>query len=230
MLDPKNGALCEYREAMSDRTYAQYCAVATALDAIGDRWALLVIRELLSGPKRYTDLRDGLPGISTDVLAARLRDLEVEGVVERRVLRPPAASRVYQLTEEGAALEPVMTALARWGIQRLSPVQQGEFRLHWLEISLRSLLRPDTGVNVTVDFVVDGGRLRACIRDGVLEVDQDASGAAEVVIDGDAGAIALLARGGASRAAVLADGRVVIGGDPAAVAALQRAFGRESPG
>src|SRR5262245_50588135 len=88
--------------AMAGRTYAQYCALAKALDVIGERWALLVIRELMGGPRRYTDLMAGLPGISTDMLAARLKDLEKAGLVARRTLPPPAASSVYELTPEGA--------------------------------------------------------------------------------------------------------------------------------
>ena len=214
---------------MTARTYAQYCAIATALDAVGDRWALLVVRELLGGPKRYTDLRDGLPGISTDVLAARLRELEADGIVERRVLPPPAASKVYQLSEEGAGLEPVLMSLARWGTQRLSPCQEGEFRPNWLGLALRSMFRPAAAaaVDVTADFVMDGGRLRAIIQDGTLEVDGDPTGAADVVISGDPASIAALAKGGESRLAVLTDGRVAIHGDAHAIVALRNSFGLE---
>ena len=211
---------------MSPRRYGQYCAAATALDAIGDRWALLVIRELLTGPKRYTDLLDGLPGISTDLLATRLRDLEAEHLVERQVLPPPAASKVYVLTEDGAALEPVLLALARWGIRRLAGQQAGEFRTHWLMLSLRSLFTPSaaTSVHVTVDFLVDDDRLRARIDDQSLTFDHHPTGPADVTIKGDPGALSRLAVADEGRA-VIADGRVLVDGEPGAVAALGRALG-----
>jgi DNA-binding HxlR family transcriptional regulator len=213
---------------MSARSYDQYCAVATALDTVGDRWTFLLIRELLSGPKRYTDLLDGLPGISTDVLAARLRDLEAQGVVERQMLPPPAASKVYQLTDDGAALEPVLIALAHWGRPRLPPTQQGEFRPHWLTLLLRSMFQPGaTDMTVTVDFLVDDGRLRAVLQDGTLNFDHQPEGPADVVIKGDPAALAALARSAESRVAALAQGRVAIEGDPQLISALQRAFGLE---
>src|SRR6266853_1849162 len=101
--------------------YDQYCPVAHALDAVGDRWALLVVRELLQGPKRYTDLAEGLPGIGTNILASRLRDLEAAGVVTKKMLPPPAASRVYELTDYGLELKPVMRELALWGARSLGP-------------------------------------------------------------------------------------------------------------
>jgi DNA-binding HxlR family transcriptional regulator len=103
------------------KRYSQYCPVAHSLDLVGERWALLVVRELLDGPKRYTDLLDGLPGIGTNILAGRLRDLEEGGIVVKRRLPPPAASTVYELTEYGAGLEEVLHALGRWGARSLGP-------------------------------------------------------------------------------------------------------------
>src|SRR4051812_42925432 len=107
------------------RRYEQYCPMAHALDLVGDRWALLVIRELMHGAKRYTDLVDHLPGIGTNILAARLRDLERHGVVTRRMLPPPAASKVYELTEYGRELRPAMRELALWGARSLGPPSPG---------------------------------------------------------------------------------------------------------
>ena len=98
---------------VTKRTYCDGCAAAHALDLVGERWALLVVRELLLGPKRFTDLRAGLPGVSANVLAQRLRELERAGVVRRRKLPPPAASRVYELTDWGMELEPVIVRLGR---------------------------------------------------------------------------------------------------------------------
>src|SRR5256714_5332320 len=101
--------------------YDQYCPVAHALDVVGDRWALLVVRELIQGPKRYTDLAEVLPGIGTNILAARLRDLEKAGVIAKKTLPPPAASRVYELTDYGLELKPVMRELALRGAPSLGP-------------------------------------------------------------------------------------------------------------
>jgi DNA-binding HxlR family transcriptional regulator len=107
------------------KRYDQYCPMAHALDLVGDRWSLLVVRELMQGPRRYTDLVEGLPGIGTNILATRLRDLETNGVVTRRTLPPPAASRIYELTDYGRALRPVVRELALWGARSLGPPTPG---------------------------------------------------------------------------------------------------------
>src|SRR5919112_3620037 len=106
------------------RTYDDSCAAAHALDLVGERWALLVVRELLLGPKRFTDLRSGLPHVSPDVLAQRLRELEESGIVRRGKLPPPAGSRIYELTERGQQLEPVVLELGRFG--SVAPFPPGE--------------------------------------------------------------------------------------------------------
>lgn len=118
---------------MSRRSYDQYCAVARALDAVGERWSLLIVRELLAGPRRYTDLHADLPGVSTDILATRLKQLEGEGVVERRKLERPANAVVYQLTERGLTLRPVVDALGGWGLEALGePRPTDAVREHWV--------------------------------------------------------------------------------------------------
>src|SRR5436189_5833106 len=104
------------------RTYGESCAASHALDLVGERWALLIVRELLLGPKRFTDLRAGLPAISPNVLTQRLEELERAGVLRRRKLLPPAGAWVYELTEWGLDLEPVIIALGRWGAR--SPYQR----------------------------------------------------------------------------------------------------------
>lgn len=104
---------------MAEHSYHQYCPVAHALDLVGDRWTLLIIRDLLMGPKRFVDLQTGLPGIGTNILTARLKGLEQNKVVARRFLPPPAASTVYELTAYGYRLEESLTALAHWGAQSL---------------------------------------------------------------------------------------------------------------
>jgi DNA-binding HxlR family transcriptional regulator len=123
--------------------YDQYCPMAHALDLVGERWSLLVVRELMPGPKRYTDLAEHLPGIGTNILASRLRDLEAAGIVEKRTLPPPAASRVYQLTPYGQELRPVMRELALWGARSLGPpTDDDELYPGWLENALGTLLAP----------------------------------------------------------------------------------------
>ena len=127
---------------MSKR-YDQYCPVAHALGLVGERWALLIVRELLHGPQRYTDLTASLPKIGTNILSSRLKDLEACGIVAKRRLPPPAASQVYELTEYGEALKPVIRELAIWGIRSLGPPSLDEAPApHWLEHALDTVFAP----------------------------------------------------------------------------------------
>ncbi len=124
------------------RAYDQYCPVAHALDLVGERWALLVVRELMRGPKRYTDLAETL-GIGTNILAARLRDLEAGGIVTKRTLPPPAASRVYELTDYGRELKAAIRELALWGARSLGPpTAADELFPGWLANAIDTLLAP----------------------------------------------------------------------------------------
>src|SRR5919204_230034 len=120
------------------RSYGQFCALAKALDVIGDRWSLLIVRELmLREACRYTDLREGLPGIATNLLAARLRDLERAGVIEREEAPPPIATTLYRLTERGRELRAVTHALGRWGAPLLADAPEDDaFCAHWLALPL----------------------------------------------------------------------------------------------
>jgi DNA-binding HxlR family transcriptional regulator len=128
------------------RSYGQYCGLAKALDAIGDRWSLLIVRELmLSGPARYTDLRRGLPGIATNLLADRLRDLEAAGVVRREDAPPPVATTLFHLTDRGHQLRPAMLALGSWGASYLADAPDTDaFRSHWLALPLERFLTDHT--------------------------------------------------------------------------------------
>jgi DNA-binding HxlR family transcriptional regulator len=125
------------------RSYAQYCAAARALDVVGDRWTLLIVRELLTRqPCRYTDLQYGLPGIATNLLADRLRELEEHGVITRFVAGPPVAATLYQLTPRGEELKPVVRALGRWGAALLHDTPaDAAFRSHWVVLPLEAYLR-----------------------------------------------------------------------------------------
>ncbi|HEX6238547.1 MAG TPA: helix-turn-helix domain-containing protein [Acidimicrobiales bacterium] len=208
------------------RTYDQFCGVAAALDVVGNRWSLLVIRELLDGPKRYTDLLDGLPGIPTDVLAARLREFEEAGLVERDVLPPPAASRVYRLTEIGRDLEPAIVALARWGLRRLPSQGPAAFKPSWLAVALKALFRPETaqGLSTTVDVVVAGDRLRVAIDHGTLSFDHHPTGEPDAVIEADPRTLLTAAIDAGAAATALARGTLRVTGDPDALTAIQESF------
>ncbi|MEO5576519.1 MAG: helix-turn-helix domain-containing protein [Gaiellaceae bacterium] len=126
---------------MSKR-YDQYCPVACTLSLVGERWTLLVVRELLHGPKRYTDLIDHLPGIGTNILAARLKELEGAGLVSKRRLPPPAASTVYELTQSGRELRPVLYELARFGARLMGPPPLDALEEGWLVNALDLALSP----------------------------------------------------------------------------------------
>lgn len=149
------------------RSYGQYCSVAKALDVVGDRWTLLIIRELLlQGPCRYTDLKNGLPGIATNLLADRLDQLKAAGLVRREEAAPPVATALFHLTEAGAELEPVLDALGGWGVRYMAqPVDGDEFRSHWFAFPVALFLDdqdPD-GPAVSIE-------LRTASRPAVIEV------------------------------------------------------------
>ncbi|GII04063.1 winged helix-turn-helix transcriptional regulator [Planobispora takensis] len=154
------------------RSYNQYCSVAKALDVVGDRWTLLIVRELLArGPSRYTDLRSGLPGIATNLLADRLREMEAAGLVEREDAPPPIATTLFRLTERGAGLGSVISELGRWGVPLMSEYRpQDAFRGQWLRLPVRMFLadhepdRPPVSIQVvaedqTVVIDVAGGQV-----------------------------------------------------------------------
>jgi DNA-binding HxlR family transcriptional regulator len=124
------------------RSYEDPCGIARALDRIGERWSLLVVRELLLGPRRFTDLRAGLPRASPNVLSQRLDELEAAGVLQQRTLPPPAGATVYELTPWGAELEPAILALARWGSRAL-PVPKGELSASALMFAMRTTFSPE---------------------------------------------------------------------------------------
>lgn len=122
------------------RSYGQICGIAKALEQLGDRWTLLIVRELLSrGACRYTDLRNGLPGIATNLLAERLRELEEAGIIYSEQAPPPVATTLFRLTERGEALEPVLKSIADWGMPLLASADENEsFQTHWLILPLRT--------------------------------------------------------------------------------------------
>lgn len=172
----KSNNLSRLRRMPRRRSYDQYCSAARALDAVGDRWTLLIVRELLAGPRRYTDLHADLPGVSTDMLAGRLKDMEGTALVTRRRLPPPVSAYVYELTSRGRDLLPVLRALAEWGAPALEePRPTDAVRAHWFAIPLLGALEGVvTGVvQVTLDegafHLRVGGEGAAWYADGPAE-------------------------------------------------------------
>lgn len=150
---------------MRKKSYDQYCPVAHALDLVGERWSMLIVKNLMHGPKRYTDLVEYLPGIGTNILAARLKALEEAGVIAKRKLPPPAASRVYELTDYGRALKPVMRELALWGARSLGPPSDADELFEgWLANAIDTMLGP-YATEGTIEFHV--GDEVATLADGV---------------------------------------------------------------
>jgi DNA-binding HxlR family transcriptional regulator len=174
--------------SVTSRTYDQFCGIARALDLVGERWALLVIRDLIIGPKRFTDLRRGLPGIGTNVLAARLRELERAGVVERRTLPAPAASAVYELTDYGRKLEGPLLALGRWGALSLGRRDPGQsLRSEWLAVALKAFFRPEAAseLSATVELRFGDAAFQARIERGSLVIEPEAENGADLVVTTD---------------------------------------------
>jgi len=214
------------------RTYGDACGIARALDVVGERWALMVVRELLLGPKRFTDVRAGLPGISPDVLAQRLRELEDAGVVARRTLPPPAASHVYELTASGLALEPAITELGRWGGGNAPPPGDDmtmSFDSHIL--SLRTLFTPALaeGFDVHVDLHLGDQRFRAEVVDGAFTIEHGECDVPDATIVTDAGTLIDIAHGRLKLAAAKRAGTIAIAGDKQAAARFLGLFPLPAP-
>lgn len=199
----------------SARTYGEACGIPRALDRIGERWALMVVRELVLGPKRFTDLRTGLPGASPNVLSQRLRELEVTGVVRRRKLPPPAASQVYELTEWGSELESVLEALGRWGARApLAPPEAG-MSLDAHVLSLCTLFDPDLaeGLDATIELRLGDERLRAEVTGGRLQMLRGGAPGADATVTTDHGTLLALSHRRLELADALRAGEVKIEGD-----------------
>ena len=201
---------------MGKRSYDQHCTVARALDVVGERWTLLLVRELLTGPKRFKDLCWGLPGIGTNLLAARLKSLEEHGILRRGTLPPPAGSGIYELTELGRSLEPVVVALSRWGSRFVGEPRDGdESRPAWAAMALRSLFEPGAtvGLRETYEFRIDGVAFYLRVDDGAAEARQASAEAPDVVITGAAGTFLSLTAGRLAPEAALESGEIQVEGD-----------------
>jgi DNA-binding HxlR family transcriptional regulator len=197
------------------RGYGQFCGVVRAVELVGERWALLVVRDLLVGPKRFSDLRRGLPRIPTNILTARLKQLEHAGVVRRRLLPRPAGSVVYELTEYGAELEDVVLRLGRWGAKSLTEPGPGDIvTADSMIMALRSTFRPEAarGRRTSYELRLGDVVIHARVADGKLEVGEGALPDADLVVESGPAFRALLA-GEVTPAEAIESGGVRVTGD-----------------
>lgn len=213
------------------RSYDEGCAAAHGLDLIGERWALLVVRELLLGPKRFTDLKAGLPHVSPNVLAQRVRDLEATGVVRHRKLPPPAASQVYELTNWGTQLEPVIMALGRWAARSPRLPFASPTSVTSLIIAFRTMFDPEAalGLKASLELRLDEETFQARIMDGVLELERGQLSQPDAVLEGDTETLKALAFGGLPLAEAVRMGALTVTGDQTLAQQFFRLFKLPKP-
>lgn len=208
------------KSKMQKRSYEQWCGCARSLDILGERWTLLVVRDLLVGPKRYTDLLEGLPGIGTNLLARRLRELEAKRIVEKADLPPPSGATVYRLTPRGLALEPVVFALARWGSQFLGKPRPTDAMLpDPFFLSLRASFQPERAQGRTerYAFAIGDRRFTVDVADGKPVIREGEATAPAATITADTATLVALRRRELTTRQALASGRVRVEGDPKAL-------------
>ena len=213
------------------RKYYEGCAVSHALDVIGERWALVVVRELLLGPKRFTDLRAGMPGASPDVLAQRLRELTAAGVVRQRKLPPPAGAQVYELTDWGAELEPVVTHLGRWGSRSPSMPYDADRSVDSLVLSLRALFdhQAAQGFSATIALGLGEDHFSIEVDDGQLHLVRGDTERATATLDTNVQALAALLYGGRPLDDAMSAGDLTIAGEAAVVPRFLSLFPLPAP-
>jgi len=213
------------------RTYRDSCGIARALDLVGDRWALLVVRELIHGPKRFGDLLEALPCVSSDILTQRLRDLEAGGVLVRRKLPPPAGSRVYQLTERGLELEPVLIALGRWGGREPLTSAHGPLTPDAFTTALATLFDPEAakGLSGAWQLNFDDNPFFVEVDDGQLKIARGEGTEPDAEISTSTGTLALVLWHGASLAEAERDGAATVKGPRREVRRLVKLFPPPQP-
>lgn len=212
------------------RRYDDPCGIARALDRVGERWALLVVRELLLGPKRFTDLRAGLPDASPNVLSQRLDELLETGVVQRRQLDPPARTWVYELTPWGRELEAVLLSLARWG-SRATPIPRGDLSPDALLLALRTTLDPEQAQAepLVVELRLAPERYSVRLVGGRLDIARGPAEQPDAVLDTDAVTLRRLVFGDLSLADARQRGSIRVEGSQRAAARFLDSFRRPSP-
>ena len=205
------------------RRYDDPCGIARALDVVGDRWALLVVRELMFGPKRFLQLRSGLHGVSPNVLSQRLRDLEDAGLVRRDVLEPPASVAVYELTARGRALEPVLLELGRWGSQE--PVTTArELSVSALLVALKTVFDPAAAADAVYGLRVDGQWFRLAVTGQSIDITAGRPPHPTVTFDTGAATLRAVAFGREPVAEAQREGRLAVHGDQDAAERFPRMF------
>lgn len=207
------------------RSYDDPCGLARALNLVGDRWALLVVRELLLGPKRFTELRRGLPGASQSMLTSRLTEMEEAAVVRRRRLGPPASAWAYELTEWGREIEPALIQLSRWG-SRSPQTSSAELGADALALALKTTFDPDAAgdSSITCELRMDGDNLYLTVHNGQLAVTRTERNDADLVIEAGAGRLRALVFGNAAPRPA-----EIVRGDRAAATHLFGLFRRPVP-
>ena len=205
------------------RRYDDPCGVARALDVIGDRWALLVVRELIFGPQRFVQLRAGLHGVSPNVLSQRLRDLEEAGVVRRDTLDPPASVAVYELTSRGRALEPALLELGRWGSAE-AVATSSELSVNALLVALKTVFDPAAVVDATFALRVSGGWFRVTVAGDSIDIIRGRTERPTVTFETDVATLRRMAFGRETMTAAEADGRLAVTGDRRAAERFARMF------
>jgi DNA-binding HxlR family transcriptional regulator/putative sterol carrier protein len=203
----------------SKRSYDDGCAAAHALDLIGERWALLVVRELVLGPKRFTDLRAGLPGISPNVLTQRLEELERTSVVRRRKLSPPAGAWVYELTDWGLELKPAIMALGRWAARSPHFPQGASIGVDALMLSFRTMFdsKAAAGLEASIELRLGEDRFHAEVARGRLELARGSAHQPDAILSAGPDTLAALVYGGRKLAEALRSGNVKVEGDKSSV-------------
>jgi len=210
------------------RTYGDGCGIAHALDLIGERWALLVVRELLLGPKRFTDLRDGLPNASPNVLAQRLRDLEQGAIVRRRKLPPPASSWIYELTDWGRELKPIVISLGTWAIRSPSFPHDAPIGTDSIILALGTFFDADAAGDLSARYELRFGDHAFDVRIAGREIELERGSAADpdAIIETDAATLSAVIWNGRDLAEAVREGDVAIVGDERAVTRFLGLFSR----
>jgi DNA-binding HxlR family transcriptional regulator/putative sterol carrier protein len=215
---------------VGEHRYQQYCALARALDLVGDRWTLLIVRELRPGPRRFTDLIDGLPGISRKLLTERLRDLEGDGIIARRELPPPAARQVYELTGDGRDLATAMAPLMAWGARRMGERRSGEsFRARWSAVAMVGLADCEAarGISETYQYLIGDSAFHFIVDDGSIELRDGRAEDSSVVVTTDEETWADIVTGKITASTATASGALRVEGDRQAAKRLGKIFSRD---
>lgn len=214
---------------MPEHRYQQFCPLARALDVAGDRWTLLVVRELVPGPRRFTDLLDGLPGISRNLLTDRLRDLERDGIVTRQELPPPAARQVYDLTDDGRDLAAALGPLIAWGAGRMNDREPTDsFHPRWAAVGMSVLADRDAarGVRETYQFAVDRWAFHFVIDDGTIHLRDGWAEDPAVTWTTDEETWSQIVSGALAPSTALAAGALTVQGGSEAASRLRKIFSR----